>query len=323
MLVSACTGDQSAAVPAPAAEVTSEPAATATAPAAATVPASPEPVPGLQLLAHRGVHQTFNLEGIDDQTCTATRIYPPTHGFIENTIPSIEAAFEAGAAVVEIDIAPTTDGVLAVFHDWDVGCRTNGAGPIRSMTWEELSMLDIGYGYTADGETYPLRGQGEGLMPRLEEVFTAFPDGAFLINFKSDDEAEATLLREVVQSADAAEQVWAVYGGAGAVDAYLSLTDARGFTEASVRACVADYLTATADLFPPSCEDTVIAVPLDIAPVLSDWPHQFVDRMANNGTDVIVSGPGNTGIDTLVELDDLPADVGLYVWTNKIEELTG
>lgn len=228
--------------------------------AAPTESVQAAPTPGLKLLSHRGVHHTFDPEGVDDQTCTATRIDPPTHQYIENTLPSIEAAFTAGAHVVEIDIAPTVDGVLAVFHDADVGCRTNGQGRVRSRTWSELSELDVGYGYTADGETYPLRGHGVGLMPRLEEVFGAFPDGKFLVNFKNDNETDAALLRQVVEAEEASGQVWAVSGGAAVVDTYLSLTGARGFSEASIRKCLGEYVaTADGDPFPRACDERVTA----------------------------------------------------------------
>ena len=54
------------------------------------------------LLAHRGLGQTFPMEGITGETCTAERIYEPEHPYLENTIPSMEAAFEAGADVVEV-----------------------------------------------------------------------------------------------------------------------------------------------------------------------------------------------------------------------------
>lgn len=322
MLTAGCAGDGSAPSSPRVAEPLSVPTPSPT--AIPTAVATSVPGKGLQLLAHRGVHQTFDPEGVDDQTCTATRIDPPTHSHIENTIPSIEAAFAAGASVVEIDIAPTIDGVLAVFHDWEIGCRTNGSGEIRSLTWTELSKLDVGYGYTSDGESYPLRGQGEGLLPRLEQVFAAFPEAEFLINFKSNDESEATLLSEVVRHADAAGQVWAVYGGPAVVEAYLSATDARGFSEESIRTCLGEYLAAAdGDIFPVACRDTVVAVPVDLAPILTGWPDAFTERMASHGTDVIISGPGLTGIDTRADLDLLPEGVELYVWTDQVEVLAG
>ena len=54
--------------------------------------------------------------------------------FLENTLPSMRAAFEAGADIVEFDIHPTTDGHFAVFHDWTVDCRTEGRGVTREHT---------------------------------------------------------------------------------------------------------------------------------------------------------------------------------------------
>ena len=56
------------------------------------------------LFAHRGLAQTFPMEGITGETNTARIIYPPEHPYLENTIPSMEAAFRAGADLVELDI---------------------------------------------------------------------------------------------------------------------------------------------------------------------------------------------------------------------------
>ena len=82
----------------------------------------------MSLLAHRGVHQTYHREGLTNTTCTAERIDPPAHAFIENTIPSIQAAIEAGADIIELDIKLTTDSEIVVFHDETLDCRTDGTG---------------------------------------------------------------------------------------------------------------------------------------------------------------------------------------------------
>ncbi|WP_244271816.1 glycerophosphodiester phosphodiesterase family protein [Pseudovibrio denitrificans] len=84
-----------------------------------------------KFIAHRGVHQTYHRENLTNKTCTAERIDTPSHPYLENTIASMQAAFEAGADIVELDIHPTTDNKLAVFHDWTVDCRTNGSGITR------------------------------------------------------------------------------------------------------------------------------------------------------------------------------------------------
>jgi glycerophosphoryl diester phosphodiesterase len=58
-------------------------------------------MPALQLvIAHRGVHNT---------------------GFTENTIAAFQAAIEAGADMIELDVRRTGAGELAILHDHAVG----------------------------------------------------------------------------------------------------------------------------------------------------------------------------------------------------------
>src|SRR5690606_6851428 len=119
-----------------------------------------------RLIAHRGMHQNFDMAGLTSESCTATRIRDPIVPEIENTIPAMQAAFAAGADYVELDVHPTTDGKFAVFHDWTLDCRTEGSGETRSHAMAYLKTLDVGYGYTADdGRSFPLRGTGVGMIP--------------------------------------------------------------------------------------------------------------------------------------------------------------
>ena len=79
-----------------------------------------------KILAHRGLAQTFDISQVAYDTNTAEIIYPPEHPYLENTIPSMKAAFDHGADVVELDIQLTKDHQLAVFHDFTLEYRTNG-----------------------------------------------------------------------------------------------------------------------------------------------------------------------------------------------------
>ncbi len=138
-----------------------------------------------KLLAHRGLAQTFDISQVEWDTNTAEIIYEPEHPYLENTIISMQAAFELGADVVEFDIKLTKDNRLAVFHDHALEYRTDGTGEVSDYTMEELKKLDVGYGYTADnGHTYPFRGKGIGLMPDIDEVLSTFPDKELLIHIK-------------------------------------------------------------------------------------------------------------------------------------------
>lgn len=283
----------------------------------------------IKLLAHRGVHQTFLQEGVENDTCTAERIRPPTHDFIENTLPSMEAAFADGADVVELDVHLTPDGTFAVLHDWTVDCRTDGKGVTEQLDIAYLKTLDLGYGYTADGgKTFPLRGKGVGLMPTLDEVLARFPDKHFLVNFKSrrPEEGDA-LARLIAAHPEWRNAIWASYGGAEPTDRSIGLIKGlRGYTGKSMMKCVIDYeLTGWTGIVPGSCRNTIVVVPSNLTWAVWGWPHKFTRRMEEAGSTVILLGPmsagniGSAGIDSVDQLDAIPDAFAGYVWTNRIE----
>ena len=201
------------------------------------------------LLAHRGLAQTYTREGLERDTCTATRINPPEHEFIENTIASMHAAFAAGADVVEFDVHPTTDGNFAVFHDWTLDCRTEGHGRTRDHALADLKKLDVGYGYTADGgQTFPLRGKRVGLMPSLDEVLNAFPDERFLINVKSNDASEGDKLAvHIAKLSPQSQARLMVYGGTSPLEAFHArLPSIPVGSNKSLKNCLVRYRRALA-----------------------------------------------------------------------------
>ncbi len=283
----------------------------------------------VELIAHRGVHQTFDNNGLGNDGCSAERIDPPTHGFFENTLPSMEAAFKAGADIVELDIHPTTDGQLAVLHDWTLDCHTAATGVTREQAMPFLKTLDIAYGYTADGgKTFPFRGQGVAMMPELREVLAAFPDDKFLVNFKSNEVREADMLAAVVASNPAwRDEVWGVYGGdPPTLKAQELLGLDNAWTRKSTMDCVLQYAgLGWTGYVPTPCRNTRIMMPINVAPWMWGWPNLFVQRMQSVGSQVILLGafeagdPGTSGIDTVEELAKVPFGFDGYLWTNKIE----
>ena len=282
------------------------------------------------LLAHRGVHQTYSREGLTGETCTATRIFPPAHDFLENTLASMEAAFNNGAGIVEFDIHPTTDGHFAVLHDWTLDCRTNGTGVTREHSLAELKALDIGYGYTADGgKTYPLRGKGVGLMPTLDEVLARFPDKRFLINIKSNDPAEGDMLAARLASLAAGQRAkLAVYGGDRPVrrlQARLPATPVM--SQDSLKRCLLRYMAlGWTGYVPEACRRSIVLLPINIAPWIWGYPHRLIARMEAEGSPVFVAGRYDgtgfsSGVDDLATFAALPRGFGGGVWTNRIERI--
>ena len=282
----------------------------------------------LTLLAHRGVHQTFSDTGVDDATCTATRIDPPTHAFIENTIPSMRRAFELGADIVEIDVHPTTDGDFAVFHDWTLDCRTNGHGVTREHAFADLRRLDVGYGYTADGgKTFPLRGLGVGLMPDLAQVLAAFPDRLFLVNIKSNDPHEGEALAAYIAArAPTASRRIIVYGGERPIARLRALRpDIEAWTPGQARQCLIRYeLLGWSGYVPRSCRRSMVFVPEDRAWLIWGWPMRFLARMQAVGSQAYVAGAitprmGLAGLDTPVQAARLPKGWVGGVSTERID----
>ena len=76
----------------------------------------------MQVIAHRGASS-----------------YAP-----ENTVPAFDLAIQMGADGLETDIRATSDGVLVLLHDAEVGRTTDGQGPVADLSWEQVSQLDAG-----------------------------------------------------------------------------------------------------------------------------------------------------------------------------------
>src|SRR5262245_57340357 len=82
----------------------------------------------VEVVAHRGMGQGLLRP---DQ--------PP-----ENTLPSVEAAWAAGAEACEVDVHLSSDGRLVVIHD-DKTTRTAGEEwSVHQRTFAELRTLDVG-----------------------------------------------------------------------------------------------------------------------------------------------------------------------------------
>jgi glycerophosphoryl diester phosphodiesterase len=285
---------------------------------------------GPALLAHRGLAQTYDPTGVERDSCTATRIHPPEHPFLENTLPSMRAAFDAGADIVEFDIHPTTDGHFAVFHDWTVDCRTEGRGVTREHTLAQLKALDVGYGYTADGgKTFPFRGRGVGMMPSLDEVLDTFPDRRLLINIKSNDPTEATLLVDRLRRLPADRRArLMVYGGDAPIAVVRKeLPDTPAMSRATLRQCGLRYIAlGWTGHVPAACRRSLILVPVTDARWLWSWPDGFINRMRRVSTEVFVVGrydgrDFSSGIDTADDLEPLAAWPRAGIWTNRIDRI--
>lgn len=282
-----------------------------------------------EILAHRGIHQTFSIVGLKSDGCTATRIDPPTNPYLENTIPSMKAGFAVGADALELDVHPTTDGEFAVFHDWTLECRTNGRGVTRDQTMRYLKTLDVGYGYTSDhGATYPFRGKGVGLMPTLDEVLRAFPGQQFVINIKSRDPAEGERLFHYLKSRGhpTDRRLWVVAHDLALTRLTALAPDARIWSTNRAKRCVLRYVAlGWSGHVPAACRGAALGIPLNYAWAYWGWPNRLLERMDRAGVDVALVGPtyrgdiGMRGLETPEELAAVPEEFTGTLVTDAIE----
>jgi len=273
-----------------------------------------------EIIAHAGVHQNYSSENLTDQTCTASRIYPLTHRFIDNTIPAIGEAFKDGATMVEMDIHPTSDGHMVVFHDWGLDCRTNGHGITHDHTLAELKKLDVGYGYTPDrGKTFPLRGSGVGMMPALEEVLAAFPDKKFIIHQKDNSTRTVEILAAIVHKLPKEQQHRLYWYGSPRPYAKLKQMApeiTKPFpTRDEMRQCAKSELLRLgfSDL-PEACHLISMGLPARYLYLLPGWPNAFLQKSAAAHIPFYV-----TEVDSVEEAERLVRLPINGIMTNRIE----
>ena len=115
--------------------------------------------PDFSLIAHRGL---------------------PTE-FPENSLPGIEAALEAGADSVEIDIQLTRDGVPVLYHDENMQRLSGIDCSILDLTFSELGQHSVTFKNEATQENISAP------IPALEELVTLisnWPQCHFFLELK-------------------------------------------------------------------------------------------------------------------------------------------
>ena len=286
------------------------------------------PPPGYaKLLAHRGTMQQFSHKNLKREDCTATRIEVPVHDYLENTVPGLLMADGLGAYMIEVDVAPTADGRIALFHDHALNCRTNGSGEVRGATLAQLKALDAGYGYTADGgKTFPLRGK-LGYIPSLEDALVALPAVPLLYNLKGKDPREAELLIAALKAAG--RDVVKIGDAFSAPDAELPKIRAAfpgvwAYSEAGIKACTKAYLlSGWFAVTPSACTGGTIAVPLNYQWAFAGWPDKLQARLAAVGAHVILTGPYGSGqapvgLDLPEQIGQIPSTFTGTIWVDDM-----
>ena len=100
--------------------------------------------------------------------------------FPENTLTAFNAAMDAGAQMIELDVCLSSDRQLIVIHDDTVDRTTDGSGAVKALTLKQLCRLDA-------GGWFDPRFEGERL-PTLEQALDA-AKGRVSVNIEIKPEA--------------------------------------------------------------------------------------------------------------------------------------
>lgn len=149
----------------------------------------------------------------------------------ENTMVAFRHAYALGARTMELDVHLTTDEVLVVHHDDTVDRTTNGSGPISGRSWLDVRSLDAGYRFQDASGAVAFRGAGV-VIPTLEEVFTSFPDCAFIVELKPTGSGIARAVRTFIDAHRVDERVCVAGFDEPTLVAYRALPGPRTRTSA-------------------------------------------------------------------------------------------
>jgi glycerophosphoryl diester phosphodiesterase len=93
----------------------------------------------------------------------------------ENTLSAMRAAMDAGTDAVEWDVQIAACGTPVLFHDDNLGRTSDGVGPLKRRSLEQLKQLDAGSWFSADfaGERIPTLEEAYGCVrPRVRHVYS-------------------------------------------------------------------------------------------------------------------------------------------------------
>lgn len=225
---------------------------------------------------------------VSDPTVFAHRGF--AGAFPENTVAAVRGAVEAGADAVEIDVQPTADGDVIVFHDRRLDALTDGTG----VVWER-STAAVTAARVLDTDE---------CVPRLAAVLKAIPDDIVVNVELKNPGSDAVRPGEALTGADreAARERWVPFA-----ESVLSVTDRFGHETLYSSFC-AGALAAVEELAPRARTAALVA------PNCADAGETVSRRYDVDAVHPpLAECDGDGGTDWRAVADDI--DAALNVWT--------
>ena len=188
--------------------------------------------------------------------------------------------------------------------------------------------MDIKYGYTYDnGNTFPFRSKGVGLMPSFDDVLKEFPQKEFLIHIKDNGPEIGNLLIEKIREMnDETVGLYSIYGNDEAIALIKKeYPEMKAMTAQMLKKALIQYLlVGWTGYTPQSIRNMEIHIPIEYTKLIWGWPAKFLDRMNKAGSRVVLVqkiGPWTGGFDSIKEIKDIPAGYNGYIMTDRIDRI--
>lgn len=97
--------------------------------------------PAASIQPTAGVPAFFDCLRENDLTIVSAHRGGPRPGFPENAIETMADVLETAPAIMEIDVASTSDGELILLHDDELDRTTTGTGPVVDRPYADVSEL--------------------------------------------------------------------------------------------------------------------------------------------------------------------------------------
>lgn len=100
-------------------------------------------MPGWRIDPEGGLNAFFDCLEETGAALVAAHRGGPSPGYPENAVETMAAVLAEAPALMEIDVATSSDGVLYLMHDDTLERTTSGGGPADGMSWGELRNLRL------------------------------------------------------------------------------------------------------------------------------------------------------------------------------------
>ncbi|MCK9496591.1 MAG: hypothetical protein M0R75_13995 [Dehalococcoidia bacterium] len=203
----------------------------------------------------------------------------------ENTLAGVDAAIEAGADGIELDVRATSDGAVVLLHDETLERTAGDPRPISSLTLAELREVRL----------RPAHGVPEQPVPTLAEVFARVAGRAIVVVEVKQPGIHDLVATEVRQAEAAAwTWIWAFDPGVGRA--------CRG----ALPEVPVSLNTAPGVLARSGYPDTPIEIAVQEGFAAVSWDHRAVDAST-------VDAVRRRGLATYCWTPDTPEDIARVI----------